>query len=151
MKPFIKYFPFISCVSGLLLCSCYTTKGQITDKSLIKTEAPQISVDSVIAYAKIEFDSMVYDFGTIRQGEVLEKTIYFTNTGQADLKIDLITACECTTLDWSRLPIRPGQHSNIKIRYNSKDKIGPQTVDLDIMANTATGFSYTRFKLTVIL
>jgi len=151
MKPFIKYFPFISCLSGLLLCSCYSTKGQITEKSLVITEAPQISSDTVIAFAKIEFDSMAYDFGTIRQGEVLEKTIYFTNTGQADLKIDLITACECTTLDWSRLPIKVGQRSKIKILYNSKDKVGPQTVDLDIMANTAKGFSYTKFKLIVIL
>ena len=97
MKPFLKYFPLISCLYGLLLCSCYITKGK------------------------------------------------------ADLKIDLITACECTTLDWSRLPIKEGQRSNIKIRYNSKDKVGPQTVDLDIMANTATGFSYTKFKLIVIL
>jgi hypothetical protein len=151
MKPFLKYFPLISCLYGLLLCSCYSTKGQSTEKSLITTDAPKTSVDTVIAFAKIEFDSMAYDFGTIRQGEVLEKTIYFTNTGKADLKIDLITACECTTLDWSRLPIKEGQRSNIKIRYNSKDKVGPQTVDLDIMANTATGFSYTKFKLIVIL
>ncbi len=115
----------------------------------VQKEQANPPADTIIAVAKIEFDSSSYDFGTIRQGEVLEKVIYFTNSGQADLKIELITACECTTLDYTRLPVKPGQRSSIKIKYNSKDKSGPQTVDLDILANTSTGFSYTKFKLLV--
>ena len=55
---------------------------------------------------------------TYKTGNILR---WFTNTGATDLQIELITACECTTLDWTRLPVAPGARSKIKIRYNSKD------------------------------
>ena len=93
--------------------------------------------------------SSSYHFGVVKQGQLLNREIYFTNQGPGDLVIDVITACECTTLDWSRLPIKPGSKSWIKIIYNSKDKEGPQIVDIDITANTNPSSTFTKFYLSV--
>ncbi|MGB5025798.1 MAG: DUF1573 domain-containing protein [Saprospiraceae bacterium] len=69
--------------------------------------------------------------------------------GTSDLQIELITVCEWTTLDRSRLPIAPGARSKISISYNSKDKDGPQIVDVEVIENTEPALSYAKFKLTV--
>jgi hypothetical protein len=44
----------------------------------------------VLAYAQpsINFDSEVYDFGTIDHGEEIEHTFEFTNTGDKELVIE---------------------------------------------------------------
>lgn len=114
-----------------------------------RTQEHMEIIDTIGKFAKIVFDSGSYHFGVIRQGELLSKELFFTNQGEGDLVIQLMSACECTTLDWSRLPIKPGRKSSIKIVYNSKDKKGPQVVDIDIIANTKPPTSSTKFSLWV--
>ena len=109
----------------------------------------EVQIDTAGKFAKIVFDSSSYHFGMMKQGELMHREIYFTNQGPGDLLIELISACECTTLDWSRLPIKPGSRSSIKITYNSKDKDGLQIVDIDVTANTNPGSSFTKFYLLV--
>ena len=99
---------------GFVLTCCQPVRSQISFSN--QAEVPKK------AFAKIQFDSSTYHFGELVQGQILDKEIWFTNTGTSDLQIELITACECTTLDWTRLPVAPGARSKIKIRYNSKDK-----------------------------
>lgn len=125
----------------LLLLSCHPLKSQISfgiQGEILKKPL-----------AKIQVDSSEYHFGELTQGQVLKKEIWFTNTGATELQIELITACECTTLDWSRLPIAPGARSKISISYNSKDKEGPQIIDVEVIANTEPASTYTKFKLNV--
>ena len=48
----------------------------------------------------------------------------------------MVTACECTTLDWPALPIEPGGTGELNVKYDSSDRDGPQEVTIDIIANT---------------
>ena len=80
--------------------------------------------DTAGKVAKVVFDSTKYHFGVVYEGDKVEREIFFTNVGEGDLLIELVTACECTQLDWSRLPIKKGQRSKISINYNSKGKDG---------------------------
>ena len=59
----------------------------------------------------IEFDEMAYDFGTIKDGELVHKTFKFTNTGDHELVlISVKGSCGCTVPDeWPKQPIAPGQ------------------------------------------
>ncbi|MBK6860137.1 MAG: DUF1573 domain-containing protein [Saprospiraceae bacterium] len=126
---------------AFFLLSCHPVKSQISfnnQEEVIKKPL-----------AKIQFDSSTYHFGELIQGQLLKKEIWFTNAGTVDLQIELITACECTTLDWTRLPIAPGARSKISITYNSKDKDGPQIVDVEVIANTEPASTYSKFKLNV--
>ena len=103
--------------------------------------------DTAGKVAKVVFDSTKYHFGVVYE---VEREIFFTNVGEGDLLIELVTACECTQLDWSRLPIKKGQRSKISISYNSKGKDGPQIVDVDIIGNMDPIVAGTKFYITVL-
>lgn len=142
---------FVGALMVLLIMNCSSLKNSAVKKEVEQntTTPHEISIDTAGKFAKIVFDSSTYHFGVVKQGQLLNREIYFTNQGPGDLIISLMTACECTTLDWSRLSIKPGSKSWIKITYNSKDKEGPQIVDIDITANTNPGSTFTKFTLFV--
>lgn len=144
---FIIGFAFI----GMSLIACVPCQQSISDrKTLIEASQNHVELpDTVGKIARMVFDSTSYHYGTLKQGDFLQREIYFTNFGPGDLMIELISACECTTLDWSRLPIKPGSRSAIKVLYNSKDKEGPQIVDIEVIANTIPSSTFTKFFLIV--
>lgn len=69
--------------------------------------------------AKIEFEKTVHDFGANPQGVPVTYDFVFRNTGDEPLVLQSVKAsCGCTTPNWPREPIMPGQESNITVKYN---------------------------------
>ncbi|WP_247231985.1 DUF1573 domain-containing protein [Telluribacter sp. SYSU D00476] len=92
-------------------------------------------------------DSAAYNFGTIKEGEVVEKKFSFRNTGEFPLIINNVTAsCGCTIPEWPREPIAPNQESSIMVRFNSKGKPGPQVKTVTVYANTEPAISELRLQ-----
>lgn len=61
-----------------------------------------------------------HDFGKIAQGKPVYYSFEISNTGLVAVKIDDIHAtCGCTTPEWSREPIKPGETTKIKVGYNA--------------------------------
>ena len=88
-------------------------------------------------YPVITLDEPRFDFGTIEEGTIVEHDFKFTNTGDADLLIEIATgSCGCTVPEWPAQPIKPGETGNIHVTFNSKEKEGDQRVDVTIVANT---------------
>ncbi|SDH07200.1 Protein of unknown function [Psychroflexus sediminis] len=57
----------------------------------------------------MEFDEAMHDFGTVEEGEVVEHTFVFTNTGDAPLIVsDANASCGCTVPTWTEGAIAPG-------------------------------------------
>ena len=84
-----------------------------------------------------QFAEMEYDFGTIQEGKVVERVFNFTNNGQAPLVISNITAsCGCTSPDWTKSPVQPGETGFVKVVFNSAAKSGAQSPTVTIQANT---------------
>ncbi|MDH5608359.1 MAG: DUF1573 domain-containing protein [Cyclobacteriaceae bacterium] len=78
-----------------------------------------------------------FDFGTIKEGEVVNHSFTFTNSGDAPLIITSATAsCGCTVPDWPKEPIAPGGTGVIKVQFNSQNKPGVQNKTVSITANT---------------
>ena len=48
----------------------------------------------------------------------------FVNAGDADLLIEIATACECTDLDYPTKAIKPGERGVVKANFHSKEKDG---------------------------
>ena len=85
----------------------------------------------------ITFEETEYDFGTIKQGEVVDHTFKFTNTGKSPLIIESATAsCGCTVPQPPTEPIAPGETSQIEVKFNSTGKMGQQYPTVTIRANT---------------
>lgn len=92
----------------------------------------------------------IYDFGALTEGDTVEHTFAFTNTGEFPLIINNITAsCGCTTPEWPREPVAPGAKSSIRVRFNSRGKMGQQNKTITVFANTDPSMTDLQFKALV--
>lgn len=100
-------------------------------------------------FADIHFEKQFHDFGRITKSDRPQFTFEFTNTGEVDLLIDFVTACECTELEWTTSPIPPGQRGYIKATYDPTEREGEQEVTIDIIANTNPMVKSARFRVFI--
>lgn len=92
------------------------------------------------ALGKFAFDEDVYDFGEITEGDIVEYVFTFTNTGKKAINIeDCNVTCGCTYPSYPFLPIAPGDKGDIKVRYNSVGKIGPQEAKVTVNSDATRG------------
>ncbi|MBR4918578.1 MAG: DUF1573 domain-containing protein [Bacteroidales bacterium] len=88
--------------------------------------------------AEIQFDKLTVDFGTLKVGDVKTVTITFTNIGKKPLILDdVISSCDCTTVEWSKQPIMPGKKGTIKATYTAKHT-GLISKRLTVLSNANT-------------
>lgn len=99
---------------------------------------------------EISFQEEEHDFGTINEGDVVEHTFAFTNTGDKPLVISNASAsCGCTVPEWPKQPIAPGEKGEIKARFNSTGKPNQQNKTITITANTYPEKNTIRIKANV--
>jgi len=121
-------------------------QGQVTTPANAQSVSP---VDPG-SLAQFEFENMEYDFGTIKEGEVVEHQFQFTNTGQSPLVISNVQAsCGCTSPDWTKTPVKPGDKGYVKVVFNSSAKSGVQSPTVSIQANTSPSVTRLRMKGSV--
>lgn len=84
------------------------------------------SVFSYTGNSRIEADDEVWDFGKIAEnGGPVEHTFTIKNISDTPFIISNVTAaCGCTTPFFSNKPIMPGETSEIKVRYDPKNRPG---------------------------
>lgn len=86
--------------------------------------------------AVITFKKKTHDFGDITEGDRVEHTYKFTNTGNEPLILtDVQVTCGCTVPKWPRNPIMPGQEGEILVAFNSASKFGKQNKVITIVSN----------------
>jgi hypothetical protein len=94
----------------------------------------QANTSSVSADA-VSLKELEYNFGKIPQGKPVTHIFLFTNTGTTPLKLDNVQAsCGCTTPEWSKDPVAPGETSKITVGYNAASD-GPFTKYITITYN----------------
>ena len=128
-----------------------------------KSTAPEY-----IAYngePKIEFESMVYDFGKVGPSEKLNGEFKFTNTGDGLLKITKVEKCCGAVTTLNKDELAPGESGVLEVQYtssrmankmmkrlyvNSNDKEMPRAT-LTIKAETVVKVTYEPEKLQLKL
>jgi hypothetical protein len=99
----------------------------------------------------IAFEAMDHDFGTINEGDVVEYTYKFKNTGEAPLIIqNAQPSCGCTVPEWSKDPIPVGGEGYIKAKFDSKGKPNMQNKSITVTANTFPKQNQLKFKAMVM-
>jgi len=99
---------------------------------------------------EFSFASETFDFGAVPEGEVVEHTFTFTNTGEAPLIIQSASAsCGCTVPSYSKEPVPVGGTGEIAVRFNSKGKKGNQAPTVTVTANTFPKVRKLRLKGSV--
>jgi len=107
---------------------------------------------SLSAQPKLVFDKTVHDFGKVGEGD--GAAIYdfaFKNTGTAPLIIqDVRTTCGCTTPEWTKQPIRPGDTGFIKVSYDVKGRPGAIDKTITVFSNCSSSPASLRITGEVI-
>ena len=89
--------------------------------------------------AVLEVEEEAYDFGTVKEGEKVEHEFTFTNTGSSPLILSNVQAsCGCTTPEYSKNPIAPGEQGLVKVVFNSAGQLGKQHKVITVTSNAAT-------------
>lgn len=85
----------------------------------------------------MSWEANSYDFGDIFQGDKIEHTFKFANTGTEPLIItNVTTQCGCTApKGWPRDPVLPGGKGEITLAFNSAGKNGRQNKVATIISN----------------
>jgi hypothetical protein len=88
-------------------------------------------------------DSAHQDLGKVKEGQVVEVTWRFKNTGNKPLIITNTSAsCGCTVAEKPEEPIAPGGESTIKAKFDSKGREGAQRKEVYVTANTTNNTNH---------
>jgi Protein of unknown function (DUF1573) len=87
---------------------------------------------------EISFEEMEYDFGTVKEGKQVKHTYKFKNTGDKSLiLVNVKGSCGCTVPEeWPKNPIEPGGTGEIKVVFDSQDRVGNVRKNVRVEANT---------------
>ena len=84
-----------------------------------------------------KFEEELHDFGTLKDGDVVEHIFSFVNNGEAPLIISNAKgSCGCTVPEWPKEPIPVGGKGELKVKFNSKGKPGVQNKSVTIVSNS---------------
>lgn len=116
----------------LSLVSCTTDQGADVEKRRADY------AEFVDEPTSISFEEMEHNFGSVVDGDMVKHTFKFTNTGDKNLILfDVKTTCGCTVPeDWPKHPIAPGESGEVKVIFNSNNKVGAVNKSIRIEANT---------------
>lgn len=87
--------------------------------------------------AKLDFDETSHNFGTINENAgKATHDFTFTNTGNAPLILTNVRAgCGCTTPEWNRQPVAPGEKGTIKISFDPRNRPGSFIKSITVNSN----------------
>lgn len=140
---------FVSCESSVKTAkegSLVEISGDNNNSDLIRNPISAEEIGDTVNIAKIQFETPVYDFGTVNEGEEVQYAFKFKNTGKQPLVIKSATAtCGCTVPKPSKEPIAPGEIGEIPVTFDSNGRGPVVTKTITVTSNAFP--NQTRIKL----
>ncbi len=98
---------------------------QVTGKGTVPAGTPKV---------ELTWREKIVDLGTVKKGEKKEMSFQFTNTGNQPIEIELVSSCECTTLEYPQFrTFKPGEKGGIRATFDSGQKDESETIDVDVI------------------
>ena len=89
----------------------------------------------------VQIIDSAYNFGKVTDGQKVEYSYHFRNTGSKPLVIASATAsCGCTVPQKPDKPILPGETGFIKVVFDSKGRVGHASKSITVNSNAHPGF-----------
>ena len=130
---------FIHILTALaILTSCSTDPSKKANENKAETtEAATPTADGPV----VTFDKLSHDFGTIKEGDVVETVFTLTNTGTSDLIIlNARGSCGCTVPEYPKdQPIVPGASAEVTVKFDSNNKPNANNRSVTFTTNTEKG------------
>jgi len=136
--PYLFILVAIICLTTSCKDSASNASSKINKENLNNAKSRDLEIKK--GTASVTFDSNLYDFGTVNEGDIVEKTFKVTNSGKVDLVITNAQAtCGCTVPVWPKDPIKPGETGDIQIKFNTAGKPNRQQKTVTLTTNTESG------------
>jgi hypothetical protein len=156
MFKMVHYFT-IMVISFTLSFSCKSDHANAFSNAVGKNLASEVEIPTKDGkvdqekMAKIEFKELIFDFGKVKEGDIVEHIFKFKNIGSKDLLLLYHQAtCGCTIPDFSKDPYGPGKSGEIVIKFDTKGKKLSQTKRIKIFTNTYPNMTELTLKGYVI-
>lgn len=99
------------------------------------------------AQAKIEITDAKKNFGFIKRGSLVKIVYEIANIGnQPALITDAEVSCSCTSVDFFKQPLLPGQKQNITVNFDTKTVYGRQDRVVLLHSNDPKSPAKLRYK-----
>lgn len=113
-----------------------SNKNKLSISATIEEDFSKLTAEEKENAPKIVFESKIFDFATINQGEKRDYVYKFKNEGKSDLLIRKTkAACGCTVVNPSKNLIKPGESAELKVTFNSAGKKNKQNKSITVITN----------------
>jgi hypothetical protein len=143
-------------IFGIAILTIFMTVSCKKENAVSKIKKENIEIAKQRDYkinagaAAITFSKSEHDFGIVDEGEIVETTFEFKNTGKTDLIIsNAKSSCGCTIPEWPKEPIPVGGSGEITVKFNTTNKPNKQTKVVTLATNTAKGSESVVIKANV--
>jgi len=97
----------------------------------------------------VKWSKESFDFGKIKQNKPVTVEFEVTNVGNAPLLLVKVEpACNCTTSDYTKSPIMPGQKGIVKVSFDAKN-LGNFSKSVNVTTNAKESLTIIKFFGTV--
>jgi hypothetical protein len=126
-----------------ILFSCDIRKKNTKADSKLHDPSGQVFKDSTT----VQIIDSIYDFGKVTDGEKVEYSYRFKNTGKNPLIVTTATAsCGCTVPEKPEQPVKPGEIGFIRVVFNSQGRVGEVHKEVTIVSNAYPAFPILQLK-----
>lgn len=133
-------FPCLAAAAFIAGCGGNEQKGIAPTGSKAGGDGQNLGITDSSRFTTIQWVDSVKDFGKIQEGQKLEVSFRFRNTGNKPLVIEKVQpSCGCTVAEQPTEPVSPGNEGQIKASFNSEGRIGVNHKSLLVTANTKGG------------
>ena len=121
-------------------------------KKSILTSLFSLGIAFAFAQGTMTFEKTTHEFGDVKEtGGPISYDFKFKNTGDQPIVISNVQAsCGCTTPDWTKTPVAPGQSGMIKAQYNPLGRPGHFNKSLTITSNAIEATTMLYIKGNVV-
>jgi hypothetical protein len=89
----------------------------------------------------VQMIDSAYNFGNVTDGEKVEYSYRFRNTGKNPLIISsAVASCGCTVPEKPEKPIQPGDTGFLKVVFNSQGRVGEAHKTITVVSNAFPNF-----------
>jgi len=84
----------------------------------------------------VTFNKEIFDFGTIKQNQIVENNFVVSNKGNTDLIIHKVkSTCGCTVVQPEKNILKPGETTNFKTTFSAASRNGEQSKIVTVYTN----------------
>src|SRR5579872_6138158 len=126
---------FTGCLLVTLFAAC--SGGDQKSPALASGAASTQAMADTARFTTIQWLDSSKDYGKIPEGQKLDVSFRFRNTGSTPLVIGRVQpSCGCTVAEQPREPVAPGAEGQIRASFNSEGRTGINHKTLLVTANT---------------